>query len=138
MCNSFTAVNAFALVQLLFVYYSLFGGCAESWWDRPVDGSKYLVLGSADVPSLAHWSRILLELLALSASTGRVLVEPCVRAGHIVPCRAGRVYGVPAWSTDPGPGNAYPVSKKCNLHFARIEPDRDESYPLSAYLDSRG
>ena len=59
----------------------------------------YLLLHSA-AEGISKWHRTVTEVLHLAQRLGRVFVEPCVRAGRIVPCAPGLVTSVASGHAD--------------------------------------
>jgi hypothetical protein len=64
---------------------------------------RYLHLLTAH-GGMGSWVHIVHEALALAKATGRFLVEPCVRAGALVPCWPDRVASLPASPAEASPG----------------------------------
>jgi hypothetical protein len=106
----------------------------------PVAPRRYLLLMQA-TEGMAGWMHSLREASAIAAASGRVLVEPCVRDGHFLPCRVGAVPRVPDGTLAPDLSVAeagvdaigVPASRiRCNLPDV---PETSLSLPLSAYFD---
>jgi len=105
---------------------------------------KYLFIAHV-LEGFGAWSDVVRESMMLAARLNRTWVEPCVRNGHIIPCRCDKI--APAASAPTGSG-AYFTSEAewaagddMLLPYippgARVGPfdTSGASYPLSAYLD---
>ena len=104
---------------------------------------------------MSAWTHILLETLWIAAKTGRILVEPCVAGGVILPCNPGRVIPLHLGAADGGRRNGSLLKA---VAAGRVDPllpsaFRDQcmgteedmprwlekrkgrSYPLALYMD---
>ena len=110
-------------------------------------GRKYIHLLTTR-EGMAAWTHILYEMLYLAKLTGRVLVEPCVAGGQLLPCSPGRVVPVPESTDDTDapitaftdPLNVPAFQEHCSSNGEAgkaITHRKGHSYPLRLYMDLR-
>lgn len=96
---------------------------------------------------MSAWTHIIYESLALAHHLGRVMVEPCVAGGLLLPCRPGKVLPIPRGSHE----TDYPITAEDDPlavpaykeHCAgpkgsiprKVVLQKGRSYPLSLYMD---